>query len=371
MTPHLNKVLSYLYRNDVAIELVDLLVDACLSASEFGVEGWKRLVISVAETHIHHAAPETVAQVLLRKAQLSRLYGVVDVRSRLPHLPNSKKASYVRGQMVLEEAQAQIDSGKPSCEVIRTLGQYCPSNLSALESGILNMAEFLTAKALRFDGDFEQASRLFLNCCRTTSIVSKKAITHYWDVECEKGNADEAIDSLYEEQFDLVKWQPIGPGDGRRLRLNLANAYLMKVLLTLYKFGDIDSVALGKAKFLFKELLKHTSQNRSMPQQLKFYSTLTGLGMVQLVASDNSAAWETWRKAGDVATACWKTPGFCAMIVLMAQSELAHRLSREDRYDLAYSARDLCSRVPRQHHFVGQGTVWVDLFQHWRYKWAV
>jgi hypothetical protein len=140
----------------------------------------------------------------------------------------------------------------PTEDINITLDQFrALSPISDLERSVQLNIDFLRAKLHRYDGKFGPARQVLVGFVQAVRYRASNMITiHYYENLCEAGDLSTAINALEYEYRELLKKENGQSGNGRRLRLALGGAYLMKALLD----RSIDNVLLDKAERLFQSI---------------------------------------------------------------------------------------------------------------------
>lgn len=339
---------------------LELAIDACLSASNFGDKCWKTVAVAYAERMADQLGFAVVkGRVQLRKATIERLYPS-GARPNLQEIKitranNRSNADF--GKLILLQARLKIERRKSPKEINTTLDQFYAFNpISDIERSVQLDINFLRAKLLRYDGRFGPAREALVDFMQAVRYRASNLITvHYYETLCEAGDPSNAIVALEHEYGELLKKENGQAGNGRRLRLALAGAYLMKVLLD----RSVDNDFLEKAESLFKSV--QWMAEPSMVTKHNIYVTKASLGMVYLLRSDWEESLKYWDEALNATMGCFPEIGHAEMVIQYAQCEILHRLGRySEALVKGVAAREIFQRCGREYYFLGQGTAWLD-----------
>ncbi|KAJ5142489.1 uncharacterized protein N7515_001276 [Penicillium bovifimosum] len=363
LIPILRRALSNLLEcspDGLERQTLELAIDACLSASNFGDKCWKTVAVAYAE-HMadQHGCAVIKGRVQLRKAMLERLYpsgaGPNLQEIKITRANNRSNADF--GKLILLQARLQIERRVSPKEINTTLDRFRAFDpISDIERSVQLDIDFLRAKLLRYDGRFEPASAALVGCVEAVTYRASNLITiHYYETLCEAGEPSAAIRGLEQEYGELLKKENGQAGNVRRLRLALAGAYLMKVLLD----GSIDNDLLEKSERLFKGV--QWMAEPSMVTKQNIYVTKASLGMVHLIRSEWEESLQYWDEALDAANSCFPNIGHAEMVTQYAQCEILHRIGRySEALAKGVAAQEIFQKCGREYYFLGQGTAWLD-----------
>lgn len=351
-----------------------LLASTCLSASNFVGATWKKAIISIAElVSPRSGSPVLLARYQLRVHQLSRLYFTSlnpGCRQRFDQLWEvSTRDSPYYGLLALFKAQEAIDRMAKTSTIESILQAMGPLTVTShhgypqrtLQSLLRLEGLTLVARCLRFEGRFDEAAdriKSIMSAAHCIAYSTKRLTAELCAVECERRNVDKSIRLIRSEYLNLAPAQ-VENGDGRRLRLALANSHLMKGLLTWYGEDKANTEDLTTAAELFSSL--GSGCPVSLVGKYMKYVALSGRGMATLFLEDYGTAITTLNHALEAAQVCWPDPGHAEMIVLYALSEACHQTNAPNAIDFGLRSRRIFQKVGRQHHWVGQGTIWLDV----------
>lgn len=382
MLSHFDLVLSTIWELEAAIladrSLLRRLAIAALSASHFRSAAWKWICVYLAEASARYLNDASIlASVALRKVSLSRLYqSAAKQASSPPTLEGvaemfgiyDQRSNAWFGKLVMLEVQLMVDNQAPSEDIRDAVGRFRPldnAKPSTLEQLTLIEGQFLVAKALRFEGKLEESNKsfeaLFEEARKTGSRIVWKMMSHICDIKCELGNASEAIGILESDLNTLLGLHAADAGAAKRLRLALANAYLMKALWTWEsKKVDLTSLKMARLHFTWLETT-YVPVQRSKPGMHNHFVVLAGYAMVLHVEGDLVSAYRMWERALATARSCWADDGYSVVMVLYSKSQIAYQLGYPEAGELAELARTLYFRTGRQYYFTGHGSIWPDI----------
>lgn len=388
--PQFQHILSYFkapdFVKEFSVEEIPKVVEACLSSSYFDTSMWKWRVLTTAENIIRGAGRnnELWARVALRKRVLSRTFSdeswgdicMTDVIQQA-FIPCDARFNARFGEVLLSNAQDKINCGDLD-EALFELNQFMPLNQarpSTLEYNVMDSITFLRGKIDRFKGNFSEASKkleAFLHNSRNGIIY--KAMVHLISVYSELGLSERAIQCANMEVKACQTEGSLQHGQGRSLRLALAEAYLMKVIhclssqitrhATVMTALSNHSQSLKWAKHHYEQVLQsyQAMQKLGKVARTKCFCVLAGLAIISQLEDRPEIALAKWDAAADALKRCgWKV-GFADGIVKMSKSRLQSQMSNfEEAERLAASAKDIFHQTGRQHYLTGLGSVWFDL----------
>lgn len=341
---------------------MELAIDACLSASNFGDKRWKTVTVEYAE---HMASfldcPEIKGRVCLRKTALTRLYASEAVSNlstvQIPRTNHRSNADF--GRLLLLQARLQIERREPTESIHETLREFHAfSPMSDLEKSVQLDINFLKAKIHRYGGEFELAKNILEGFMQQQAVryrANNIIMIHYYETLCETGNPSHAMKGLEYEYEELLKKENGQSGGGRRLRLALGGAYLMKALWDRRDYLHL----LDKAERLF-----HSIQWVAEPTKVtkhNFYVFKASLGMIHLLRSEWEKSMKYWDEALVAARDCFPQTGHAEMVLAYAQYEVLHRLGQDAQARIKWAEVQMISRTcDREYYFLGQGTAWLD-----------
>ena len=363
LIPALRRALSHLSElkpDELDKQALELVIDACLSSSNFGGKCWKTVAVTYAESIADQLDCAVVkGRVQLRKATLARLYPSETALSpqdiQIPRVNNRSNADF--GKLVLLQARLQIEMRTSIEEINQTLDKFRAfSPASALEQSVQLEIDFLRAKLHRYSGNFKLARETLMGFMEAVRYRTNNMIMiHYHETLCEAGNPSKAIEALEYECEELMKKESGQSGNGRRLRLALGGAYLMKVLFDCPFSKDL----LERAETLFRSV--QWVAEPSIVTKHNYYVTKASLGMIYLLKSEWEKSLSYWDEAFNMARDCFQEIGHSEMVIQYAQCEILHRLGRHsEALTKGAAAREIFQKCGREYYFLGQGTAWLD-----------
>ncbi|KAB8212606.1 hypothetical protein BDV33DRAFT_211214, partial [Aspergillus novoparasiticus] len=234
LLPFLERVLNEVSLDGLDKDILEVGIDACISASNFGDRSRKRVAIAHAEKMAGRLkCPFITARVQLRKATLARLYPDKAVSSlqdiEMPTVDNRSNAEF--GKLILLQARTQMENIDSFGTVDQTLDRFCPYEPpSTQEKSVLLEINFLRAKLHRYRGSFGLATKALTTSMEAVKNRNNKIMIHYYETLCEAGNPSRAIEVLEGEYQELLAKEMGQTGYGRRLTVALGGAYLFKAL---------------------------------------------------------------------------------------------------------------------------------------------
>lgn len=396
MIPQLATVLSYLDDIQLEEELQVSLAAVCLSASYFGLLPWKDYVLKVAESLVHSES-SFARKLHRRQSEIRRLaYTRTLPPIAVPQTHDTGSSTIDFGESILLRLKCLADNDAPLQQFEDCARNFSPSRttLSNQERRIAMKIQAIVARAYKHHGYFQEAMERYdvlINehiKAESKIAIDHTILIHYAETRCELGNTDYAIRALKNE----LLFQPLGTGN--RLNLTLANAYLMRCLLRYWNTGEIDEKSLEKAQeryrgymkswnqcfsssanrfkkynkhlalagiamsthlSTFKELMKDSSVSQQLASQM-------AIGSPPTADATTASAMNAWQDAQIAARDCWPEPGYAEMVTLYSRSVLMSCCGNEEvAMQLNNAAKKLFQR--RQHYFIGQGTIWLDILR--------
>lgn len=357
----LNQALIYLHEG-VTTRYKTLLAEVCLSASRFGSRGFKDYVVMTAcdlakELEDH----ELNVRVRLRKYTLDRLYerNPMTLDIEMAWQPLNRRQSALFGEVLLAQAVTLMHQGRGTSEIHPLLERFRPSlPLSSLEKYILIEFEILKAKLLRHEGRFKEAETTLEKLFDTTTPSIQRVSSQYAEILCELGETSKAITFIRLEHITLGL--PQSSSGGKRILLSLANAHLMSALGRFQRNNEVDTEALSFAETIFTTLY-HPTAMMSLVSKWSLFQISASLGMIFLLRSQLIEALKWWDTALQFSRSF---PGKHAfMLILLAQSEISRRQGEDKSLNLRLESERLFQSTGRDFHFVGQGTLWLEVLR--------
>ncbi|KAE8366523.1 hypothetical protein BDV27DRAFT_155799 [Aspergillus caelatus] len=307
--PFLERILDEIRLDRLDEDTLEVGIDTCISASNFGDISRRRVAIAHAEKMANQLKCSFItARVQLRKATLARLYPGRAVSSlqdlEMPTVDNRSNAEL--GKLILLQARTQMENIDFFGAVYQTFDQFCPN--------------FLRAKLHRYRGSFERAKEALTRSMEALKNRNNKTMIHYYETLCEAGNPSGAIKLLKAEYEELLAKEMGQTGYGRRLTVALGGAYLFKALV------DHDHDSREKARELFESVQWVTEP--SIVTKHNDYVTNASLGMIYLLRAEWDMSMTYWDKAYTAARDCFSRVGHAEMVIRYAQTEILHRMGQ-------------------------------------------
>ncbi|KAJ5264965.1 hypothetical protein N7505_007758 [Penicillium chrysogenum] len=363
LIPTLIRALSYLHelrRSMLEWHILELGIDACLSASNFGDKPWKMVAVAYADIIANMlGCADISARVQLRRASLARLYKAESApNSQNIQIPRTNKRSNADfGRLVMLQARLQIEQRVPSKTINQTLDQFSAvSPVSELEKSVQLEINFLRAKLHRYDGKFDIATQILEGFMQAVRYRTHNMIMiHYYETLCESGHPATAIQILKYELEELLKKENGHSGSARRLKLALGGSYLMKFLTDRPSCFSL----LDQAEGLFQSI--QWPPERSIVTNHNYYVSKASLGMICLLKSQGEKSLTYWDEAMEAARDCFPKTGHAETLIHYAQSEVLYRLGRHQEATAKRAvAQEKFAEYGREYYFLGQGTAWLD-----------
>ncbi|KAE8418981.1 hypothetical protein BDV36DRAFT_294632 [Aspergillus pseudocaelatus] len=341
--PFLERNLDEIRLDRLDEDTLEVGIDTCISASNFGDISRKRVAIGHAEKMADQLKCSFItARVQLRKATLARLYPCRAVSSlqdiEMPTVDNRSNAEF--GKLILLQARTQMENNDSFGAVYQTLDQFCPN--------------FLRAKLHKYRGSFERAKEALTRSMEALKNRNNKLMIHYYETLCEAGNPSGAIKLLKGDYEELLAKEMGQTGYGRRLTVALGGAYLFKAPV------DHDHDSREKARELFESVQWVTEP--SIVTMHNYYVTNASLGMIYLLRAEWDMSMTYWDKAYTAARDCFSRVGHAEMVIRYAQTEILHRMGQhsEALVKAADAKKSFRQCGGRQYFFLGQGAAWLD-----------
>lgn len=354
-------------------EFLELAFETLFSSSQFADIIWKRTALGIAEQIAHLLRnPIYLLRINFRKTVLSRL---LNHTTPLPyslsvHPGIDTRTNAWLGQFRLHQAQVLIDRGASTDVVstelshIRLLDSTRPSHQ---ERTVLLESKFLIAKSLRFEGKFNQALPWFdyvlQEAYRYGSRISWRVAPHIAETQSEVGSCQKAIDLVHTTIQDFTEYNSMDRGNGKRLRLALANCHLMRLLWSSAQGMEPDAEALRQTLDKFRLLATQFNSGTGLLSKHNKFVVYCGLAMTYDIGDNVKDSYSAWKEAADFAKSFWKEPGYAEMITTYSQSVAAFRLGRDDAEALSDKARELWGLINgrRGFYFTALGSIWPNV----------
>lgn len=240
----------------------------------------------------------------------------------------------------------------------KELSSLATSNFaSTLGKAQTTKLELAHGVMLRFQGRFPEAYELLIRLPATNS----KVLSHLSAVMCEMGQYDRAITKL--EGWLQVSIHPHSRAS-RRIKLGLANAWLVKSLISSLSSQQQDGHAMYFTGFETADRLYGDIQGCKELDWLEILSISVGCAIVKHIRLQVEPAIDAWRHVRLVSRKYALPVGYTDMVSAYALSDLEFRrggITESDIY--ARQAKEIFSG--RQYHFTGLGTIWLDMLMQW------
>ncbi|KAI1382549.1 uncharacterized protein F4822DRAFT_423507 [Hypoxylon trugodes] len=365
--PILQNASAYLI-NMQAATLVDnasvtQLVEAYLSASNFGDKPWKQKAIAIATKAAQNLADspsKTLFAAVLRVRQdsLAHLYQDASQGQGPIIFPIvDHRSNGLSAQLAILEARKCI-SFNALASASEYLAKYQPSLYgppSSLEMMQNKQVTLMRSRILRLEGRFQDAYDLLQQALddgnQTVSLLGT--------LLCELGRHDEAIQKLNQQ---IAK-------NSRRgmfaVKIALGNAYLFRCMRYVSRKEPLDWQTLLSARDIFQGLCIPPTDPVTYYGKMNRLSALFGLALVDHLNGRLDSALSAWHDTL-VASHQYLPTGYTDMIISYSTSELEGRRGANAQSTiLEGQARTLFSRTGRQHHFAGLGSTWPDIIGEW------
>lgn len=287
--------------------------------------------------------------------------------------PHDKRSNAHFAEMLLFEARLLVDLERHSeaLSVLSTFKVRDPWDISKLEQIQLSEMTFLRGLIDRYDGNFIESRVCFLQLLGQLPSPPK-IMTQLSAVSCEIGQFPFAIASLIDELRSLARSGY--PKDGqnvRRLRLSLAEAYLMSaVKLVASQWEDIKEhkislqalELIGKAREQIEILRRHleNADNLQKAGIINRFRISLVAAIAEHLAGDPLCAVSRWNEALEFSHTSWPD-SYSDMIIAYSKADLMYRLGEQvAALDLEQFAFKLHSKTRRRYHFTGFGTIWPE-----------
>ncbi|KAI1748302.1 hypothetical protein F4782DRAFT_378779 [Xylaria castorea] len=372
LLPAFRHVIAYLPGITTSQSTMYQVTEACLSASRFSDEAWKRGVIGIAQ----HAAERSDSQVLsarvtLRRLAIERMYGnCKELPSHVSFPQGDQRTQAFLVEAICFRAQQYIDLGL----LASAHGELSRYSVTASTSPTLfervqqDEITYMRAKAYRFEGQFAAARPLLIDLVKKRSHLTEKATIHLSAVDCELGHVEQAMTAL-EAHTEQVHLQPNECHDRARHRLELAfaNARLMQVLFQVRdrRLSWFSDPALRDAYLRCLESLPTRAPGISTV--LSQISIAAALAILAHLRGDFDTALAEWNQTLSLARGRGLLGNYIDLLVAYSTLDLLLRRGGVvEVTDLEDKVRTLFARTGRQYYFLGLGTTWPDILGGWQ-----
>ena len=219
--------------------------------------------------------------------------------------------------------------------------------LSTMERLVLKKSLIARGKIQRYQGEFEQARQYLeaaVNCDIVTAVNGRSLACHLAGVLCELNDAQRAQILLRDEIKLLSSFGLQNIPSGRRLRISLAETFLLQRHL-------------DEADNMFCELVVQNCPNPSIEK----VRLCIGLARISHLRGLWPKALENWQKVLRASENCNWEAGFLEMVVWYSISHVHFALCEpEISGSYRMKADEFYAREGRQYWFTGLGTHWLD-----------
>ena len=384
LLPLLKHVLPHLEEVILQRELpAAYVIEVCLSASNYSTLKWKSNVIATAESiaTLFSVDNQLRQRVELRKQILSHMSSdkwVTEVR-HLELTPVDQRSNGYYGDFVLFNAEVLVGRQlfRAACDELDRYTPWNPRNISSLERFQIYEMNFLRGKIHHFLGHFNEARRLLeqILCVRhAEATMTCKTLAHLTAVCCELGETELGIRYASTQLADIGALQSPESKSAKRLKLALAYAYLMRVMLVIFNQPtatyaslprDIQE-GLNKAHDLFL-VLDRSYEDASLlsrANKINQLSTLLGLALIAHIRNDLHGACRCYDSALAAAKRCNWQAGYIEAIIYWSKSVVMHKLGQLEEVQKLDGLAGSLYRC-RSYFFVGFGTLWPEIIGNW------
>ncbi|RYP68536.1 hypothetical protein DL771_006613 [Monosporascus sp. 5C6A] len=342
------------------------LSEVGLSASNFGERLWKYNAVTIATEAANILGEDSADRALLlalanvRKASLALLYedpGKWQAKSiSFPNYDDRSSAFSSKLLIVKAREDVGFNAIASASEHLMNFKPTWNGTLSTLRKSQNRRVAFMRAKILRFEGRFREAYEILITLAPPDSSVASLLA----GVLCELGQCDHAIQEL-NQQLTITRH----PKSVTRVRLALANAYLMKCMQVFQGQGRrLDWRSLQASRDIYEDLRAHPFPATYFGK-IDHLSTLMGLAIADHLNGQVDNALKAWQ-AALAASQAFLLTGYTDMIQAYSTSELQIRRGASAQADvLGNYAKALFAKTGRQYHFAGIGSFWPDILNSW------
>ncbi|KAI1442409.1 hypothetical protein F5Y02DRAFT_429962 [Annulohypoxylon stygium] len=365
---HTARVFSHLHNQQMTILVEQMdpieIVEACLSVSHFNDRAWKIHALSIASMALATVKDATQkpfleAMVDTRRYFLSVLFPDLDTKQgdeiKFPISNPRSNAFSANLAIALARKSIQVNQLGSARRYLEDFNPFAYGSPSTLENEQNRQIALMRARILRFEGYFQEAYHILQTLPPDGAGVRLLLST----VLCELGRYQEAIE-LLEGRIAAVG----NPRNVPRTQLALAHAYLFKCMYESFQGRSLDRLSLEISDNIYKDLVR-LWPTETYFERMDYLSMIMGIAIIQHMSSQVQAALKAWKRA--LATSIeWLSTGYTDLIISYSMNELEIR--REDHVladTLASHTRMLLSKIGRQHHFLGLGSVWPNIIGKW------
>ncbi|KAI1207657.1 uncharacterized protein F4807DRAFT_434056 [Annulohypoxylon truncatum] len=367
MLPNLSHVMSYFVEPQILTYLVKGpgpglydAVEVCLASSHFNDLRWKENAITTA-TGLVRACEENnmdPSDIALLKARLhvrtlrlslsqSAALPSEEIGSVTFPSPADARINAFSADLVMLKARASIRYNNLALAQ-KELSCFRSLFLSTFEHAQEESVKITRAIVYRFQGQFPDAYEILSSVRMTGSEV----LVHLGATACEMGEPDKAVTRL--EGWLMLSKLPTSKA-GVRIRVALANAYLMK----------------GLREVLSGQAWSNRQEVQTMYRELEPNNHLIwvdriavsiGMAITEHWSGQYEPAIRNWQGVRDLTRKLELPLGYTDVIVDFSICELNFRFGRAGLSDVI-KARESLASIGRQYYFTALGSIWPDLLE--------
>ncbi|RYC55021.1 hypothetical protein CHU98_g11189 [Xylaria longipes] len=226
---------------------------------------------------------------------------------------------------------------------------------------------YTRAKAYRFEGQFAAARALLVDLVGRQSHLTEKATIHLTAVDCELGQVGQAMATL-EAHLEQVHLRPKECRDRARgrLELALANAQLMQMLFQVkdQRLSWFSHPALHESYLrCLANLPVHAPGINTV---LSHISIAAALAILAHLRGDLDTALAEWNLTLGLARGRGLLGSYIDLLVAYSTLDLLLRPGVAEVADWENKVWTLAAQTGRQYHFLGLGTTWPDILGSWQ-----
>ncbi|KAJ2971361.1 hypothetical protein NUW58_g9439 [Xylaria curta] len=347
------------------------ITEACLSASRFYDEAWKRDAIQIAQ----HAAQRSDSQILharvaLRQLVVERIYGSCkESPSHLPSPQGDRRSQAFFLEAACFRAQQYIDLGllASAHDELSRCNAAVADPLSSFERQHQQEIMYMRAKVYRFEGQFTAARALLNDLIACGSHLVEKATIHLCAVECELGHVEPARTtletSLQQAHLQGTNCQAMTRS---RLELALANVQLMQILREVRDQRLYWTSHPSLRDTYLRCLADLPARSPGISTVLAHISIAAALAILAHLRGDFDTALAEWNHTLDLARGRGLLGSYIKRLVAYSTNDLLLRRGSAGMADPEDNIQTLSARIGRQYHFLGLGTTWPDILSGWQ-----
>ncbi|KAI5917043.1 hypothetical protein F4810DRAFT_94991 [Camillea tinctor] len=367
--PCLRHVLSYFADPKIVLHfsnmpILSVVVEACLSASDFGDQVQKDLALSTAEKLLEaskkkyfneHDHVILQARVSLKKAMAIRSYTHIPFLGARCISSNQRdpRSNALSAEIAIFKAEKEMSSNRFDL-ALRKLDAFITttgSNLSTLEKIKTMEVATVYGNMLRCIGHFSEAYQLLEPLPRTHYVT-----LYLSSVLCELGDCDRAI-TMLEGQLQL---RTNSPCLQEETRIALAHVYCFKSMQAV-KNGQQDKKSLKVATEMYLDL-RQLIRAHTQKANLDRFSISAGIAVISCIKGELENSWIAWNEAFLALKSSGLSFGYTDALVLYIMSEIEfERHTTKDSQLHRDKARAVFMEYNRQHRFLGLGSLCPDI----------